>query len=62
MQSINDDDDAFFNRTGLERVGVVGREPGLLLNWSAGFGDVLLYKDKERRRTGGRFARCRSDA
>ena len=23
-------DDAFFNRTGLERVGVVGPEPGLL--------------------------------
>ena len=23
-------DDAFFNRTGLERVGVVGSEPGLL--------------------------------
>ena len=25
-------DDAFFNRTGLERVGVVGAEPGLLLD------------------------------
>ena len=31
-------DDAFFNLTGLERVGVVGPEPGLLLVWSAGSG------------------------
>ena len=28
----------FFNQTGLERVGVVGPEPGLLLDWSAGSG------------------------
>ena len=40
-------DDAFFNRTGLECVGVVGPEPGLLLDWSTGFGTVLLYKDKK---------------
>ena len=31
-------DDVFFNRIGLERVGVVGPEPGLLLDWSAGSG------------------------
>ena len=40
-------DDASFNRTGLERVGVVGPEPGMLLDWSAGFGVVLLCKDKK---------------
>ena len=40
-------DDAFFNRTGLERVGVVGPESGLLLDWSAGFGAVLICKDKK---------------
>ena len=28
----------FFNRTGLERLGVVGPEIGLLLGWSAGSG------------------------
>ena len=26
---------------------MVGLEPGLLLDWSAGFGDVLLCKDKK---------------
>ena len=31
-------DDAFFNQTGLERVGVVGPEPGLMLGWSEGSG------------------------
>ena len=41
--------DAFFNRTGLERVEVVGSEPGLLLDWSAGFGVVLFYKDKKEK-------------
>ena len=40
-------DDAFFNRTGLESVGVVGPELGLLLDWSAGSGAALLYKDKK---------------
>ena len=40
-------DDAFFNRIGLERVGVVGLEPGLPLDWSADFGVVLLCKDKK---------------
>ena len=40
-------DNAFFNRTGLERVGVVGLELGLLLDWSIGFGAALLYKDKK---------------
>ena len=28
----------FFNRTGLERIGVVGPEIGLLLGWSTGSG------------------------
>ena len=37
----------FFNWTGLERVGVVGLEPWLLLDWSAGFVIVLLCKDKK---------------
>ena len=50
----------FFNRTGLERIGVVGPEIGLLLGWSTGSGcgidglqflDVaLLYKDKRKRK------------
>ena len=40
-------DDAFFNRTELKGVGIVGPEPGLLLDWSTGFGAVLLYKDKK---------------
>ena len=51
-------DDAFFNRTGLERIRVVGPEIGLLLGWSAGSAgcstadlqalDVaLLCKDKK---------------
>ena len=37
----------FFNRTGLERVGVVGLEPGLLSDWSESFGAVLLCKNKK---------------
>ena len=42
-----DPDDAFFNRTGLECVGVVGQEPGLLwiglkaLDHRAGLGLLL---------------------
>ena len=51
-------DDVFFNRTGLERIRVVGPEIGMLLGWSAGFAgcstaglhalDVtLLCKDKK---------------
>ena len=61
-----------FNRTGLERIGVVGPEIVLLLGWSAGSGygtaglqslDVaLLCKDKKNERVGGGFARGRSDA
>ena len=48
----------FFSRTGLERIGVVGQEIGLLLDWStgSGYGTVgsssldaaLLYKDKKK--------------
>ena len=53
----------FFNRTGLERIGVVGPEIGLLLGWSAGSrcGTVglqaldvaLLYKDKKEEGSAG---------
>ena len=39
--------DAFFNRTRLERVGVVGPELGLLLDWSIASGVALLCKDKK---------------
>ena len=34
--------------TGLERVGVVGLELGLLLDWSTGSSAVLLCKDKKK--------------
>ena len=54
-------DDAFFNRTGLERVGVVGPELELLSDWSTGSGVALLCKDKKKRVDEG-FARGRSDA
>ena len=40
-------DDAFFNRTRLEHVGIVGPEIGLLLDWSAGSGAALLCKVKK---------------
>ena len=40
-------DDAFLNRTGLERAGVVGTEFGLLLGWSVGSSVALLYKNKK---------------
>ena len=49
----------YFNRTGLERIGVVGPEIGLLLGWSAGSGCAatdlqslnmaLLCKDKKKK-------------
>ena len=39
-------DDAFFNRTGLERVGVVGSDLKLLLGWSTGSSVALLCKNK----------------
>ena len=39
-------DDAFFNQTGSERVGVVGPELRLLLGWSAGSSVALLCKNK----------------
>ena len=44
-------DDVFFNQTRLERVGVVGPELVLLLDWSAGSGAALLYKDKKEERS-----------
>ena len=48
-----------FNRTGLEHIGVVGPEVGLLLGWSAGsdcgatdlqsLNQALLCKDKKKK-------------
>ena len=53
----------FCNRTGLERVRVVGPEIRLLLGWSAGSGcGAPLQKEQERGRAGRGFARSRSDA
>ena len=46
-------DDAFFNRTRLERVGVVGPELGLLLGWSAGSSVSLLCKNKKEEGSAG---------
>ena len=53
----------FFNRTGLERIGVVGPEIKLLLVWSVGsrcgatnlqsLNMALLYKDKKKKGSGG---------
>ena len=40
-------DDFFLKRIGLERVGVVGPELGLLLDWSIGSGAALFCKDKK---------------
>ena len=57
-----DPDDAFFNRTELERVGVVGPELVLLLDWSIGSGATLLCKDKKKKRVGEDFSRGHSDA
>ena len=37
----------FFNRTGLERVGIVGPEAGLLSGWSASSNVALLCKNKK---------------
>ena len=56
----------FFNRTGLERIGVVGLEIGLLLGWSAGFGcgiaglqflNVVFHCKDKRKRKGRRGLR-----
>ena len=41
-------DDAFFNRTRLECVGVVGPEFGLLLGWSEGSSIALLCKNEKK--------------
>ena len=46
-------DDAFFNRTGLERARVVGSELGLLLGWSAGHSVALLCKNKKEEGSAG---------
>ena len=55
-------DDAFFNRTGLELVGVAGSELELSLGRSARSGCWIPLLKQETKRTGGGFARCRSDA
>ena len=55
-------DDAFFNRTRLERVGGVGPELDLLLGRSTGSRRRTLLQKQERRRVGGGFARGRSNA
>ena len=57
------DDAFFFNRTGLERLGVVWPEPRLLLDWSTGYGCgiaglqaldvVFLCKDKKEEGSSG---------
>ena len=49
----------FFNRTGLERIGVIGPEIGLQLGWSADSGcgasglqslnGALLFNDKKKK-------------
>ena len=55
-------DDGFFNRTGLERIGVIGPEIGLLLGWSARSGCGTPLQKQKRRWVGGGFACGRSDA
>ena len=57
-------DDAFFNRSGLERIGVVGPEIRLLLGWSAGSGcgSSLQKRTRRKKGAGGGFARGRFDA
>ena len=51
-----------FNRTGLERVGVVGPELVLLLGWSACSRCGTPLQKQERRWVGRGFAHGRSDA
>ena len=53
---------SFSTGTGLERVGIVGPELGLLLGRSAGSGRWTPLQKHERRRVGWGFARGRSDA
>ena len=56
-------DNAFFNRTGLERIGSCWAGLGQLLGWSAGFVVALpCRKGQERKRVGRSFARGRFDA
>ena len=62
-QTAPTDDVFFFNRTGLERIGVVGPEIRLLLGWSTGsrcgiaglqaLDVALLYKDKKEEGSAG---------
>ena len=51
-----------FNRTGLERVGVVGPEPGLLWTGMKALDVMLLCKNKKEERAGRGFACSRSNA
>ena len=46
-------DDAIFNQTELERVGVVGPEIRLLLGWSTGSSVALLCKNKKEKGSAG---------
>ena len=55
-------DDAFFNRTGLERVVIAGPELELSLGRSVGSGLWTPLQKQEKRRVGEGFARGRSDA
>ena len=43
----------FFNRTGLERVGTVKPEAGLLLGWSISSNVALLCKNKKEKGSAG---------
>ena len=43
----------FFNRSGLECVGTVGLEAGLLLGWSASSNVALLCKNKKEKGSAG---------
>ena len=52
-------DDAFFNRTGLERVAIAGPELELSLDRSVGSGRRTPLQKQERRRVGEGFAHDR---
>ena len=58
----NGHDDAFFNQIGLESIGVIGPEIGLLLGLSAGSECDTPLQKQERRWVSRGFARGRSDA
>ena len=62
MTSLMGIDDAFFNRTRVKRVGVVGPELGLSLGRFVGFGRWTSLQKQERMRVDRGFVRGRSDA